>query len=162
MTRGKKDFINLLAGIVEKIGVIIFTLMIFVIIAEVIFRFLLKNPLFWSGELARYLHIWVVFLGAFVAAQEDKHIKVGYLLEKMSPLLKKWVWKGILLVICCTLAVVCYGVTILLKILWFSKSPVIGLPIPLVYVSLLLGMFLMLVFYGQELFSRKDSTGRRG
>ena len=50
---------------------------IFVImVLQVTCRYVLGSPLVWSEELARYLYIWVCFLGAPVALRRGNHIAI--------------------------------------------------------------------------------------
>lgn len=56
----------------------VFTVMVVVVFAQVIFRYSLEQPLSWSEEVARYMFIWATFLGASVAFYENTHINVTY------------------------------------------------------------------------------------
>lgn len=47
--------------------------------AAVIFRYVLNDSLVWSEELARYLFIWIVFLGGAIGVRERSHIAVDVL-----------------------------------------------------------------------------------
>ena len=62
---------------------VVFTLMVVVIFAQVVFRYALAHPLAWSEELARYLFIWATFFGASVAFYEGTHINVTYFVERI-------------------------------------------------------------------------------
>jgi TRAP-type C4-dicarboxylate transport system permease small subunit len=44
--------------------------------AQVFFRYALGSSLSWSEELARYLFVWIIFLGTSVAARRHQHIVV--------------------------------------------------------------------------------------
>lgn len=48
-------------------------LMIVIVAAQVFFRYLLNHSLFWSEELARYILVWLTFLGASVAYRRGVH-----------------------------------------------------------------------------------------
>ena len=51
-------------------------LMIGVVAAQVFFRYVLNHSLFWSEELARYILVWLTFLGASVAYRRGVHPRV--------------------------------------------------------------------------------------
>ena len=55
------------------VAAVIMTIMIFL---QVIFRYLLKAPLSFSEELARYMFVWSVAMGAALALRKRKHIGV--------------------------------------------------------------------------------------
>lgn len=47
------------------------------------------SPLIWAEELARYLFVWMVFLGAAVAARKHEHIVVDLLSARLQGHLKR-------------------------------------------------------------------------
>ena len=56
---------------------LIFTVLL--ISYQVIMRYVFSNSSFWSEELARYVFIWQIWLGASIGFKEDKHIKIELL-----------------------------------------------------------------------------------
>jgi len=63
--------------------------MTFVVALQVFFRYLLNQSLFWTEELARYLLVWISFLGATVAYRRKVHPGIDVIFVKMPPLAKK-------------------------------------------------------------------------
>lgn len=57
---------------------------------QVVFRFFF-TALTWSEELSSFLLVWVSLLGMAVGFKRGSHIAVTFLLEKLSPSLRKWV-----------------------------------------------------------------------
>lgn len=55
-----------------------------VVILQVFFRYALNHSLFWSEELARYLLVWLTFLGATVAYRRRMHPSVDLAFKKLS------------------------------------------------------------------------------
>jgi TRAP-type C4-dicarboxylate transport system permease small subunit len=47
-----------------------------VVFLQVVFRYVLRQPLFWSEELPRYLLIWMSFLAAALAQKTEAHINI--------------------------------------------------------------------------------------
>jgi len=60
----------------EKALIIGFIAMTAIIFLQVIFRYFLLQSLSWSEEVARYLFVWLTFLGASVVARSRSHIMV--------------------------------------------------------------------------------------
>lgn len=60
-----------------------------VVILQVFFRYGLNHSLFWSEELARYLLVWLTFLGTSVAYRRTAHPSVNLLQSRLSPAWKK-------------------------------------------------------------------------
>jgi TRAP-type C4-dicarboxylate transport system permease small subunit len=50
--------------------------MVVVVAAQVFFRYVLNQSLFWSEELARYILVWLTFLGASVAYRRSAHPRI--------------------------------------------------------------------------------------
>ncbi|HEY8344356.1 MAG TPA: TRAP transporter small permease [Bacillota bacterium] len=82
---------NLISGIrkflirvLDTIVCVSFAAMVLCLILQVIFRFVLRISVPWTEELARFLMLWSVFIGAALNFDEDDHIKVDILVSKIS------------------------------------------------------------------------------
>jgi TRAP-type C4-dicarboxylate transport system permease small subunit len=51
-------------------------IMFVVLFFQIIMRYLFNTPLIWSEELARYLFVWVAFIGASFGVRDSAHIKL--------------------------------------------------------------------------------------
>lgn len=78
---GIKKYLLKILNIVTGIS---FAAMVISLILQVVFRYVLQISVAWTEELARFLCIWTVFLGAAPAFYEDDHITVDALVSKMS------------------------------------------------------------------------------
>lgn len=72
-------------SILEKILVIIMSMMVINVLWQVFSRYVLANPSSFTDELARYLMIWVGVLGASYVAGKGNHVAITYFSEKLSP-----------------------------------------------------------------------------
>jgi len=77
-------FDNVLEKLEEGALIALVVAMGVTLLLQVIFRYFLKNPIFWSEELARYLFIWVCLLGTSVTVQRRGHYGLE-LFYKMIP-----------------------------------------------------------------------------
>ena len=59
--------------------------MVVVVAAQVFCRYVLNHSLFWSEELARYLLVWLTFLGATVAYHRRVHPSIDMLQARVGP-----------------------------------------------------------------------------
>jgi len=59
--------------------------MAILVAVQVFCRYGLNSSLFWSEELARYMLVWLSFLGATVAYYRSLHPGVDALVSRMSP-----------------------------------------------------------------------------
>lgn len=56
-----------------------------IVAVQVFFRYVLNHSLFWSEELARYLLVWLTFLGASVAYHRKVHPGIDIFYSMMPP-----------------------------------------------------------------------------
>ena len=66
---------------VEAISVVILVLVTVVVIYSVLLRYVFQRPLAWSEEVARYMFIWLVFLGFSVAERSGDHFRIEVFVE---------------------------------------------------------------------------------
>ena len=64
--------------------------MTLVVAVQVLCRYAFNYSLFWSEELARYLLVWLSFLGASVAYRRKAHPGIDMLQTKMPDVLRKF------------------------------------------------------------------------
>lgn len=63
--------------------------MALIVATQVFCRYALNESLFWSEELARFLLVWLTFLGATVAYRRKVHPGIDVFTARMPPALKK-------------------------------------------------------------------------
>jgi TRAP-type C4-dicarboxylate transport system permease small subunit len=66
-------------------------IMTVIIILQVFMRYLFLYSLSWSEEVARYLMIWVCFLGASLALKHGFHIGVEFIVNRFPEKVRNWV-----------------------------------------------------------------------
>ncbi|MFQ3620414.1 MAG: TRAP transporter small permease [Spirochaetales bacterium] len=69
-------------------GVGLFIVIFCVVLLQVFMRYVLGSPLVWSEELARYVFIWVSYLGWVFACRSNTHIRISALFDLLSPPVK--------------------------------------------------------------------------
>ena len=60
-----------------------------IVVAQVFFRFVLKNPLGWSEQICRLLFLWAIMLGIPVVFYEKCDLVFDILFEKFPPKMQK-------------------------------------------------------------------------
>ena len=76
---------NLLEKIVDNIGAFIMFSILFVSFYQVVARYVLNTPLFWSEELTRYLLIWMAMIGSAMALSKHEHVSITTFSNRLSP-----------------------------------------------------------------------------
>lgn len=61
-----------------------FIVSVAVVFAQVVMRYLFGSSLSWSEELARYLFVWQIWVGASYAVKKSRHIRVEFILNFLS------------------------------------------------------------------------------
>ncbi len=56
-----------------------------IIFAQVIMRYVFKNSLSWSEELARYIFLYQIWVGASYAVKRSSHLRIEIIKSKLSP-----------------------------------------------------------------------------
>ncbi len=72
------------ARTIEWIAAILVVADTLVLLAGIVSRYVLRNPLIWSDELAGILFIWLAMLGAVIALRRGEHMRMTTLV-KMAP-----------------------------------------------------------------------------
>lgn len=78
-------FLNKINSFIHGLAGVMLGIMTTLIIAQVFFRFVLRQPLSSSEELARYSMIWLVMLASTVLLKNRTHIAVTYFAELSPP-----------------------------------------------------------------------------
>ncbi len=95
-------FISKLSDIIDKIVcfvVIILTLFLSGLMAVgVFYRYVLNNAIYWSGEVSRYIFVYITFLGATVAYKRGAHVGIDIIIEKFNKKLQKLI--NLLITLC--------------------------------------------------------------
>ena len=135
------DVVNTL---VEYIVAILMGLMVIVVFVQVLFR-LFAGSLPWSEELARYMMIYLVYLGASVGVKYGNHIAVEFL-ATILPKKGQDVLEIIVDILClaCFVVIVIFGWK-LVGVTMMQRSPAMQLPMGTIYFALVLGAALMFV-----------------
>src|SRR5690606_3206996 len=108
-------------------------------------RYIFNAPLTWSEELARYVFIWLSFLGGWLAWARREHLGIDLLAQALPPRLR---W---LLLRFCEIIVVAFAIAAMVfgrRILEISvnqPSAVLRLPMAWVYLAFYVGMTLIVV-----------------
>jgi len=74
-----------LGHLVEIPAAILVVAEIVILFSGIVARYALHEPLVWSDELASILFLWLAMLGAVVAFRRGEHMRMGALVNRVSP-----------------------------------------------------------------------------
>lgn len=138
------------------------SVMLVIIFAQVVTRYFFGYTPEWSEELARFLFVWVVFLGSALIMGESGHLAVQFLPDK---------FKGTILgsVLDMIINATGYAFIILLltqgwkmtSIMTFQRAPGLDIPMSWVYVVIPVSCVLMLLYLVKDTVRIVKNFGKR-
>jgi len=126
--------------------VVMFSCMSIAVFIQIIFRYILHHPIYWSEEFPRFILIWLTFLGSAIAMKNNSHLSVSLLTNRLD------VQKRILIQFFANLL----SLLFLLILVWGgikisiltmpNRSAALQMPTGLVYLAVPVGGVLMIIY----------------
>ncbi|MEN3183983.1 MAG: TRAP transporter small permease [Atribacterota bacterium] len=142
--------------ILEVVVALTFVVMLFLVVTQVLIRYILPFSIPWTEEAARYTLMLITFLGAAVALRKGDHICVSTFLERMSERARRRFYLAFAPIMFAFLVIVLYGSFTMARQMWRSPVGSISwLRLGHLYVISLAGslfMIVALVLWGREVF----------
>jgi len=139
------------------------SVMLMIIFAQVVTRYTVGYTPEWSEELARFLFVWVVFLGSALIMGESGHLAVQFLPNKF-----KGTTFGTILDIIINVSGYIFIILLLTQgwkmtsIMTFQRAPGLDIPMSWVYAIIPLSCFLMLLYLLKETIRIVKTISGRG
>lgn len=137
--------LKLLNAILNGVIVLIIAGMVGLVFLNVVLRYLFDSGITWSEELARYMFVWIIFLGAIVAAKDKSHLGVDILTANVPRNAQK------------ILSLIATGLSIFVLILFIDglfkmielnsvvTGPATGIPVAFFYIAGVIAAVLMII-----------------
>ncbi|WP_432734849.1 TRAP transporter small permease [Maridesulfovibrio sp. FT414] len=142
-----------LRAVLYWISVSSMTVMLGLIFFQVVTRYFFGHTFEWSEELARFLFVWVVFLGSALIMGESGHLAVQILPSKL-----KGTGSGIVLEIFINLCSYAFTMLLLVQgakmtsVMTFQVAPGLGISMSVVYSIIPISASLMLLYLFKDTF----------
>jgi TRAP-type transport system small permease protein len=122
-----------LTSAVEAVLALLLAVMAVLVFGNVVLRYGFNSGITVSEELARFMFVWLTFIGAVLAMQQNAHLGVDSLIQRLSDPMKKlaFVISSVLMLICC--AVFLKGSIAQTIINWSVSAPVTGISMATLY-----------------------------
>lgn len=134
---------------VIKVVLILFgTVMTILVIMNVILRKVFSSGLSWSEEASRFLFIWVTFLGAILAndaALHGEHMRMDFIVEKLTGVPRKLVEVVALLIVLVMLGTLFIGGVEVVQQTWPFLTSALEIPKGAVYLCAPIGFGYMFI-----------------
>ena len=145
MLKAYTKFLDLIEKIQRAILAISVPVMVFIMLYQVVLRYVFSNSNSWSEELTRYLFIFNVMIASAIAVRRNSHLQIDILINCFTPKLKR------IFTIGATLA----GIVFLALLFQYSLhlcaqaasniSPGVGISMAIPYASMPVGIVLMIL-----------------
>jgi TRAP-type C4-dicarboxylate transport system permease small subunit len=116
------------------------------VVLQVASRYVFNRPTSWSEELARYLFVWITFLGAAVVIRKRRHVDVTVLTDRLPPGAAKFVYLVSDVAVLFMLGALTWAGVGLAIMAHRQLSAAMDLPMSLAYSAMPVGTGLMFVF----------------
>lgn len=137
-------------NIEESILVILSILTVIIVFLQIVMRTVFSSSLVWSEELARYMFIWLIYIGVAYGVKKNRHISVEvltYILGRKGNWILSIIANILFLVFAVLICYLSFNVTMSVN----RASPAMGIPMGLVYAAPCVGMFLTSIRLVQKL-----------
>jgi len=146
--------------------VAMFSCMSIAVFIEVIFRYLLHQPIYWSEEFPRFILIWLTFLGSVIAMKNNSHLSISLLTNRLAIQKRIWVQFFANTLSLLFISILVWGGIIITILTMPNRTTALQIPTGLVYLAVPVGGILMIIYLLKntiELFKEsKNKTKGRG
>ncbi|OUN00186.1 MAG: hypothetical protein BAA02_05460 [Paenibacillaceae bacterium ZCTH02-B3] len=148
---GMNTVIRIGAKIQSLTAVAMLVVIITVVSVNILLRYAFNNPISWTEELALFLFVWIVFLGASVASARKRHVLVDLLLNRL-PLKVRHVLQALIsIMIIVFLLYVIFGGLKVLEVTMGQYSTALGIEKNWYYLPVVLSSVYMILVYLHDL-----------
>ncbi len=99
-----------MSGFFESLSTFFLVCILIIVVLQVFFRYVARIVVPWTEEGARYLCIWMVFLGGVAGIAKEAHIRITFILERVPETVRQ------------LLGLLSYGVVFVFNVIVFLGS----------------------------------------
>ena len=118
----------------------------------VFYRYILNDSIYWSNEVARYLMVYIVFLGATMAHRHRAHIRIDLMLNRFSSVNKRRVEQLISLLFLGFWIMILSGSVQLFPMFMLQKTATLDLPFAVPFAALPISAIIWILYSVDDLF----------
>ncbi|CAN7473229.1 TRAP transporter small permease subunit [Acidovorax sp. LjRoot118] len=114
-----------------------------ILVVNTVLRYATGSSLQWANEMPELLFPWLVMSGVVLAAAHGAHITTSFLMDAVSPALRRWTAIGTWLVVAVLYATLARATYQMLEIVHDEKSPILQVPGSLTYGCVMAGLAML-------------------
>ncbi len=124
---------------------ILLAVMFLITFWQIIARFIPGDATVWSEEMARFLFVWIVFLGAATLTADDEHIRIGVISDRIGPRAGRILRIIIIVIVLPFVAIMSWGSYLNMIRQWNTFAPTVAwVRLGYVYLGMLISGMLMI------------------
>jgi TRAP-type C4-dicarboxylate transport system permease small subunit len=113
---------------------------------QVFWRYVLKNSLYWSEEIMRYMNIWTIFLGISIGIPRNSHVAIDAIIRSLKGKARFMVTMFVYLASLVFFAMMLFvGIKFTLYNMG-QLSPAMMLPMSMIYMAIPISGFFSILF----------------
>lgn len=138
----------------EYILIALYSIVLPLLFINIIMRYFFSNAIPWSEELARYIFLWLIWIGASYGVKKAKHIRIDIIFNKISKNASYQLENIITIIcICFCMFLVFKGSELTSNIFSLGQlSPALRVAMGYPYLSVPVGSGLMVIRYIEKLY----------
>lgn len=78
------------AIVVDWLSIALLAVIFILGVAQIFWRWILRNPIVWSEELIQLIYVWICYLGWIIAERRDTHIRITAVSNRLPVKVQKW------------------------------------------------------------------------
>lgn len=114
-----------------------------ILVVNTVLRYATGSSLQWANEVPELLFPWLVMSGVVLAAAHGAHITTSFLMDTVSPALRRWTAIGTWLVVAVLYGTLAWATFQMLEIVHDEKSAILQLPGSLTYGCVMTGLLML-------------------
>lgn len=144
-------FRRILNKVQDVLAIAMLIVLCVVVFLQVFFRYALNSPLAWSEELARFMFIWLVYVGAAIVLRTDSHMSLDYFINLMPEKFRVVVDILGKIIVSMFLVLGIRESFTIIRITMPQLSPSLDIPMGLIYLALPVSFVLMLLDFATRI-----------
>ncbi len=145
---------------VDVVAMIAFCIMLILVSAQIVFRYLLQISVPWTEEAARWFYAWQIFLGSAIAMREKLHLRVTILIDYLPVKIQRVLDLLVASAGLAFLAGIIWGSLIMIRTVYPVQAGSFPISTSYLYLSIPVGLVAMLILSGRDVISAARQFGQ--
>ena len=141
-----KKLYQIISSIFENISTIFLVCILITVILQVFFRYVARIVVPWTEEFARYLCIWMVFMGAVAAIAKETHIRVTFIIDRIPVRVRHVFELFSYSVVFLFNLIIFLGSIQLIELNWGQQAVTFPVSVGVLYLAITVSSFFILLF----------------